>query len=190
MSKYDRPERLKFCLEQREVYDPKAFYLSNHPDWVHLGSNVMLHEGVLFTDGFGYARDEDGNWLWIPHSGGCIIDDDVDIFPMTTINRGTIKNTFIGKGTKIDHHCHIGHNSSIGENCIICAGVIICGGVSIGDNVWIGPGSKILNKKTVGNDCYIAMGSNVVNDIPEHCMVKGNPAKSEYRDELPHNKIG
>jgi len=189
-SPYDNPERLDFCKKQRVVYGWIPMIRSNLPAFVKIGVEVSIHEGVMFTEGFGYARDKDGRWLHIPHVGGVSIGNNVDIYPGTTINRGTVNDTVIGSGTKIDHKCHIGHNSRIGENCIICAGVIICGSVVIGDGVWISPGSTIRNKIVVGNDVFIDDNTNVVKNIPDHNYAKGNPVRFEYRDELPHNKIG
>lgn len=190
---YDRPERLEFALSQREIYkeEPSIHQTVLIPVWVTIGKRVTIHKGVMFTTGFGYARLPDGNWIHIPHTGKVIIGDDVDIHPYTTINRATVDTTTIGKGTKIDHHCHIGHNSHIGENCIITANVTLCGSVVIGDNVWIGVGSTIRNKIKVPNNTYIGNMSNVVNDFREEGMlIYGNPAKGLEAKFLPHNKIG
>ena len=187
---YDRPDRLEFCKKQRAVYGWVPMVRSPLPPFVKIGVEVTIYEGVMFTEGFGYARDKDGRWLHIPHTGGVSIGNNVDIFPGTTVNRGTVNDTTIGHGTKIDHHCHIGHNSRIGDDCVICAGVIICGSVVIGDNVWIGPNSTVKNKVLIGNDCYIGQGSNVLRDVKHHHIAYGNPARSEYREHLPHLKIG
>jgi UDP-3-O-[3-hydroxymyristoyl] glucosamine N-acyltransferase len=190
---YDRPERLKFARDQREKHPEKPFihYTVKVPDWVKLGKNVTLHEGVLFTQGFGFARDEKAEWLHIPHIGGVEIGDNVEVFPYTTINRGTKDNTIIEAGTKIDHHCHIGHNTRTGKNCIICAGVVLCGSCTIGDNVWIGVHSTILNGVKVASDTYIGNQSNVVEDITERGkLYYGNPARAHAAKFLPHNKIG
>lgn len=181
-------------MRMRELtgYRPSIHPSLNIPDWVKVGKNVCLHEGILFTEGFGYARDEDGEWLHIPHSGGVVLGHNVDVYFYTTINRGTVDDTVIGDGTKIDHHCHIGHNSHIGQNCIICAGVIIAGSVVIGNNVWIGPGSRILNKVSIASNTYIGQGTNVVKSVKKQGgLVKGNPGVWEDRKgRLPHNKIG
>ena len=192
---YDNPERLEFCKAQRKTYpdQPRVYPDTNIPAWVRMGVNVCIHQGVFFTDGFGYARDENGDWLHIPHVGGIVIGDDVDIYPGTTINRGTAEDniTTIGPGTKIDHHCHIGHNSTIGENCVICAGVIVCGSAIIGNNVWIGPGSIIKNKVYIADNVYIGCASNVVSDITiSNSLVYGNPARVQRNGPLPHNKLG
>ena len=190
---YDRPERLVFAKDQIRKYGkpPETHRLVHVPDWVSVGYGCTIHEGVRFTEGFGYARDKEGKWLHIPHTGGIVIGNYVDIYPDTTINRGTVNDTIIGDGTKIDHHCHIGHNSKIGENCLITAGVIIAGGAIIGDNVWIGPHSSILNNKEVARGCMIGQQSNIVTDfLQEDKLIYGNPAKAYDRLHLFHNKIG
>lgn len=189
---HTNPKRLEFCKEMQKNYpEPKHLIRSKVPGWVRCGRNVRIYEGVLFTQGFGYARDEKGKWLHIPHVGRVIIGDDVDIFPYTTVNRGTLDDTIIGDGTKIDHHCHIGHNSKTGKNCVICAGTVICGSAEIGDNVWIGVHCTILNKARIASDTYVGNQSNVVDDITkEGTLVYGNPARCHAKEHLPHNKIG
>ncbi len=173
-------ERLKFTREQREKYPREPFIHPSVkiPDWVKIGKNVTIHENcTIGSEGFGYEKDENGKWLHIPHIGQLIIKDDIEIFPGTNIDRGTVNNTIIGKGTKIDHHCHIGHNVQIGENCIITAKVIIGGSTKIGNNVWIGPNSTIMDHITVGDDVYIGAQTNVIKSVESGVVVVGNPAK-------------
>jgi len=147
-------------------------------DGVVIGKNVIIYPNcAIGFDGFGHYKGEDGAFHNFPHYGNAIIGDDVEIFPFTNIDRGTLGNTVIGKGTKIDHHCHIGHNVKIGEKCIITAGVIIAGSATIGDNVWIGINSSIRDGVKIGNEVFIGMGSVVVKDVPKGIVVYGNPAK-------------
>ena len=173
-------KRLKFCLEMRGKYPETAgIHLSvTIPDWVIIGKNVSIHEGVTIgSQGFGFEKDQDDNWLHIPHIGKVIIGDDVEIFEGTNICRGTVNDTIIGKGTKIDALCHIGHNVVIGENCIITAHCMI-GGCVIGNRVWVGPNSSIIQKVKIADDVLIGMGSNVVEDILQPNTVwAGNPAR-------------
>lgn len=173
-------ERLKFALEQRKKYprEPMIHPTAIVHDWVKLGKNVSVHEYcTIGTEGFGFVKDDSGKWLHIPHSGQVVIGDDVEIFAGTNIDRGTVDDTIIGKGTKIDHHCHIGHNVQIGENCLITAKVVIGGSSKIGNNVWIGPHTTILNKVSVGDNVYIGSHTNVINDIGNDVVVVGNPAR-------------
>jgi UDP-3-O-[3-hydroxymyristoyl] glucosamine N-acyltransferase len=121
---------------------------------VHLGHRVVVQPGaVLGSLGFGYARDpQTGEHLLFPQQGSLIIEDDVEIGANTTIDRGALGETRIGRGTKIDNLVHIGHNCIIGKNVVIAAqvglsgsctiddNVIIAGQVGLGDHVHIGPG--------------------------------------------------
>ena len=173
-------ERLKFAKKQREAHPQKPFIHPsvNIPDWVKLGKNITIHENcTIGTEGFGFAQDVNGKWLHIPHIGQVLLEDDVEIFAGTNIDRGTVDNTIIGKGTKIDHHCHIGHNVKIGKNCLITAMALIGGSSTIGDNVWIGPNSTILDHITIGDNVYIGAQTNVIKSVEDNVVVVGNPAR-------------
>ena len=160
-------------------------------DCVKLGENVTVHEYcVIGSQGFGFVRDYNGEWLHIPHIGGVVIGNDVEVFAFTNIDRGTVGDTVVGNGTKIDHHCHIGHNSRIGEFCVITAMVVVCGSAIIGDNVWIGPNSAIMNGVRVGDGAYIGMGTNVIDAVPDGAVVVGNPGRVIRIGDQPHIKVG
>ena len=151
------------------------------------GDNLIIHKKcTIGTQGFGFVRDKNGKWIHIPHVGGIIIGDNVEIFPGTNVDRGTINNTIIGNDVKIDHMCHIGHNSIIGDNSIITANVTICGSAIIGKNVWIGVGSKILNKITIGDNVYIGLGAVIIKDVPNNAVVVGNPGRIIRIGDQPH----
>ena len=137
-----------------------------------LGNRVMVHSGaVLGADGFGYVRDNrTGAYTQFPQQGTLVIEDDVEIGANTTIDRGALKQTKIGRGTKFDNLVHVGHNCEIGEDVILVSGVgisgsctvgngaVIAGQVGIGDHAHIGPGvilggqAGVLSGKTVTND--------------------------------------
>jgi UDP-3-O-[3-hydroxymyristoyl] glucosamine N-acyltransferase len=119
-----------------------------------LGNRVVVHSGaVLGADGFGYVRDaKTGAYTQFPQQGTLVLEDDVEIGANSTVDRGALKETRIGRGTKIDNLVHVGHNCEIGENVILVAltgisgsssvgkGAVIAGQVGIGDHVKIGPG--------------------------------------------------
>lgn len=176
-------KRLEFFLQQREKYPERLIPFIhpsvNIPDFVKLGKNVTIHECcIIGAEGFGYERLESNELIHVPHIGGIVIGDNVEIYPMTIIDRGTVNDTIIGEGTKIDKNCHIGHNSIIGKNCIICSGALICGSVKIGDNVWVGPHSTIINKATIANNVYIGIHTNIIADVlKEGAKMVGNPAR-------------
>jgi UDP-3-O-[3-hydroxymyristoyl] glucosamine N-acyltransferase len=107
---------------------------------VRLGDRVIVHAGaVLGSDGFGYVRDEsNGRYEKFPQIGKLEIEDDVEIGANSTIDRGALDTTLIGRGTKIDNLVHIGHNCRIGKNVIIAAQTGLSGSVTIDDNTVIG----------------------------------------------------
>jgi UDP-3-O-[3-hydroxymyristoyl] glucosamine N-acyltransferase len=121
---------------------------------VTLGDRVVVHAGaVLGADGFGYVRDRGtGEYTQFPQQGTLVIEDDVEIGANTTIDRGALDETRIGRGTKLDNLIHIGHNCSIGRDVVIAAqtgisgssavgdGAILGGQVGMGDHAMVGPG--------------------------------------------------
>ena len=137
-----------------------------------LGDRVIVHAGAaLGADGFGYVRDKaTGAYTQFPQQGTLVIEDDVEIGANTTIDRGALKRTKIGRGTKTDNLVHVGHNCEIGEDVILVAGVgisgscsvgngaVIAGQVGIGDHAHVGPGvilggqAGVLSGKTVTNE--------------------------------------
>jgi UDP-3-O-[3-hydroxymyristoyl] glucosamine N-acyltransferase len=122
---------------------------------VRLGDHVIVHSGaVLGSDGFGYVRDQtSGRYEKFPQVGRLEIEDDVEIGANSTIDRGALDTTRIGRGTKIDNLVHIGHNCQIGEDIVIAAqtglsgsavlenGVVVGGQVGIADHVRIESGA-------------------------------------------------
>jgi UDP-3-O-[3-hydroxymyristoyl] glucosamine N-acyltransferase len=127
--------------------------------------------------GFGFVRNEDRRLLRIPHVGGVIIEDDVEIFPYANVDRGTLVDTRIGRGTKIDHYVHVGHNTVIGEDAVITAGVVTCGSSRVGSRAWVGVGSIVKESTRVGDDTTIGLGSVVLKPVADGETVAGVPAK-------------
>ena len=147
------------------------------------GSVVLMSDNInigpncsIGFDGFGYVRDEDG-WVKFPHKGKVIIEDSVEIGANCCIDRGSLSDTIIHKGVKMDNHVHIAHNVEVGEDTLIVANVFIGGSVKIGKRCWIGPNVCIRDNITIGDDCMIGMGSVVTKDIPSGKVVYGVPAK-------------
>lgn len=104
-----------------------------------IGDNVILHAGVVVgADGFGYVKDENGEYVKFPQIGTVVIEDNVEIGASTCIDRGALGETRIGEGTKIDNLVQVGHNVSIGKRCVIAAQTGISGSVTIEDDCVIG----------------------------------------------------
>jgi len=122
-----------------------------------IGDRVIVHAGaVLGSDGFGYVRDRDGHYEKFPQVGRLVIEDDVEIGANTTVDRGALDETRIGRGTKIDNLVHVGHNCQIGEDVVIAAqtglsgSIVIESGVVLGGQVGIGEHARICEGVMLG----------------------------------------
>lgn len=145
---------------------------------VRIGKNCCIKSGaVIGEEGYGYF-ESDGKFQRVFHSGSVEIEDNVDIGANTCIDKGTIQNTKIGEGSKIDNLCHIAHNVQIGKNVSIVAGVIVAGSTSISDNAYIAPGAIIRNQLSIGKGGIVGMGSVVTRDTKECMVYTGVPAKT------------
>lgn len=143
-----------------------------------IGNNVIIHPGArIGQDGFGYAPGPKPGMIKIVQIGRVIIQDHVEIGANTTIDRGTMDDTVIGEGTKIDNQVQVGHNVRIGRHCGIVSGVGIAGSTRIGDGVMIGGASGINGHITIGDGVQIAAMSGVVSDIPAGEKYGGIPAR-------------
>jgi UDP-3-O-[3-hydroxymyristoyl] glucosamine N-acyltransferase len=146
-------------------------------DGTKIGRNVKIYPGVVIgSDGFGYYRI--GKELEaLPHIGTVVIGDRVEIGALTMIDRGTIGNTVIGDGTKIDNSVHIAHNVKIGKNVIILAQVGIAGSCELEDNVVIAGQVGIADHVKIGKNAVVAAKSGVAKDVKAGEVVFGYPAE-------------
>ena len=163
-----------------------------------IGSNTILRNSVIKDNvtildncvigkkGFGFFPSQSKN-LRYPHIGIVIINENSEIGCGSTIDRGSLSNTEIGKNTFLDNQIHIAHNVKIGENTIIAGQVGIAGSSIIGNNVKIGGQAGISGHLRVGNNVEIGGGSGVIKDIPDNTKVMGYPAKS-IREFLKDNR--
>ncbi|ODS09945.1 UDP-3-O-(3-hydroxymyristoyl)glucosamine N-acyltransferase [Vibrio scophthalmi] len=148
-----------------------------------IGSNCLIESNVsIGCPGFGYYKDNNGNLKNFPHIARVVLDDNITIGSNTTIARGGLTDTKIGKWSKVDNQVHIAHNVDIGQNVMIAAGATICGSVTISDDSWIGPNSLISDGIFVGQSSYISLGSTVVKDVKQGEKVTGYFA-------VPHRKF-
>ncbi|MEM9029451.1 MAG: UDP-3-O-(3-hydroxymyristoyl)glucosamine N-acyltransferase [Pseudomonadota bacterium] len=142
-----------------------------------IGDRVILHPGVrLGQDGFGFAMGPQGH-LKVPQVGRVVVQDDVEIGANTAADRGAIKDTIIGAGTKIDNLVQIGHNVVIGRNCVIVAHGAIGGSTVLGDFVVMGGNVSVAGHLSVGAGAQIGGGSQVKDDVPAGARVGGYPAR-------------
>ena len=132
----------------------------------HLGDRVIIHPGCdIGQDGFGYLLSAEGHTK-VPQVGSVVIHDDVEIGSGTRIDRGGIRDTVIGEGTKIDNLCQIGHNCIVGRHCIIVAQSGLSGSVTLEDFVVLGPRTGIIPHITVGKGAITASRSTIYENVP------------------------
>ena len=163
-----------------------------------IGSNTIIRNSLIKNNvkildscivgkhGFGFFPNNNQN-LRYPHMGIVIIDDNCEIGCGSTIDRGSMSNTIIGKNTYLDNQIHIAHNVKIGENSIIAGQVGIAGSSVIGNNVKIGGQAGISGHLKIGNNVEIAGGSGVIKNIADNSKVMGYPAKN-IREFLKDNR--
>jgi UDP-3-O-[3-hydroxymyristoyl] glucosamine N-acyltransferase len=145
-----------------------------------LGDRVILQPGVaLGGDGFGYEWNERGESEKVPQVGDVVIEDDVEIGANTTVDRGRIGSTRIGRGTKIDNLVMIAHNCVIGPNCLIVAQSGVAGGTVFGARVIAMAQSGFAGHLQIGEGAFVAARGGVVEDVPAQARVWGFPAQPE-----------
>ena len=152
-----------------------------------IGDNVIIHPGVCIgQDGFGYVKNNKTYLKKFPHIGKVIVQNDTEIGANSSIDRGSINDTIIGQGTKIDNQVQIAHNVIIGESCAIAGQVGISGSVKIGNNVMIGGKAGIKQHTIIGDNVIIAAGAAVNRSFPSNKKIAGNPAQEIdlYHHEL------
>jgi UDP-3-O-[3-hydroxymyristoyl] glucosamine N-acyltransferase len=148
-----------------------------------IGNRVVIHAGAsIGQDGFGFAVGRHGH-IKVPQIGRVIIQDDVEIGANTTVDRGMMRDTVIGEGTKIDNLVQIAHNVRIGRHCLIVAQSGISGSTEFGDFVSVGGQAGFAGHLHVGAGAQIAAQAGVIADVPPKAKLGGTPARS-FRDWL------
>lgn len=149
-----------------------------------LGNDVVLQNGaVVGSDGFGFAKDEAGQWRKIPQSGPAILGDRVEVQANACIDRASVGATRIGDGAKIDNLVQVGHGSSVDENTLLCSQVGLAGSTHVGKNVILAGQVGVAGHCHIGDGVVAIAQAGLHGDIPAGSMVAGSPA-FEHRQWL------
>ncbi|MCA9596142.1 MAG: UDP-3-O-(3-hydroxymyristoyl)glucosamine N-acyltransferase [Myxococcales bacterium] len=147
-----------------------------------IGARVVIGpNAVIGRPGFGWAPGPEGRVRRIPQLGGVVIEDDVEIGALSTVDAGTLSPTFIGTGAKLDAHVHVGHNVRIHAGCLVAAQVGFAGSVELGEGAIVGGQAGFKDHVSVGAGASVAAKSGVIGDIPAGATVAGFPAVSRWR---------
>ncbi|UZE47206.1 UDP-3-O-(3-hydroxymyristoyl)glucosamine N-acyltransferase [Rhodopseudomonas sp. P2A-2r] len=158
-----------------------------------IGNNVLIHPGCrIGQDGFGFIYGAEGH-LKVPQAGRVLIQNNVEIGAGTSIDRGSLRDTIVGEGTKIDNQVQIGHNVTIGRHCLIAAKCGLAGSLTLGDNVVLGAMVGLNNHITIGDGAQVTAMSGVKDSIPARGRWGGffaKPTKQWFREILAVEKLG
>ena len=142
-----------------------------------LGDNVTLQNGVVIGgDGFGFAKDNEGRWRKIVQSGPAVLEDDVEVQANACVDRASIGETRVGKGTRIDNLVQVGHGSRVGNNTLLCAQVGLAGSTEVGDNVILAGQVGVAGHCKIGDGVIATAQSGIPNDVAAGKVVSGYPA--------------
>jgi UDP-3-O-[3-hydroxymyristoyl] glucosamine N-acyltransferase len=158
-----------------------------------IGNNVLIHPGCsIGQDGYGFVFFGPDGHLKVPQTGRVLIQNDVEIGAGTTIDRGSLRDTVIGEGTKIDNQVQIGHNVTIGRHCLLAAQIGLAGSLTIGDNVALGAKVGINNHLRIGDGAQVTAMSAVKDDIPANGRWGGffaKPTKQWFREIIALERL-
>jgi UDP-3-O-[3-hydroxymyristoyl] glucosamine N-acyltransferase len=158
-----------------------------------IGNNVLIHPGCsIGQDGYGFIFFGPEGHVKVPQTGRVLIQNDVEVGAGTTIDRGSLRDTVIGEGTKIDNQVQVGHNVTIGRHCLLAAQIGLAGSLTIGDNVAIGAKAGLNNHIKIGDGAQIAAMSAVKDEIPAGARWGGHlarPTRQWFRETLALERL-
>jgi UDP-3-O-[3-hydroxymyristoyl] glucosamine N-acyltransferase len=149
-----------------------------------IGNHVVIGcNNTIGNYGFGYEKDEQGEYQALEHLGKVVIRDHVEIHNNTCIDRGVLGVTEIGENVKIDNLVHVAHGVTIGRNSLVIANAMIGGSAKIGADVWIAPSVSLKNQIQIASKTMTGIGAVILKDTQENSVMIGNPATTmeEYK---------
>jgi UDP-3-O-[3-hydroxymyristoyl] glucosamine N-acyltransferase len=142
-----------------------------------LGDRVILQNGVIIGgDGLGFAKRKDGSWYKMVQSGAAVLEDDVEVQANACVDRATVGETRIGRGSKLDDMVLVGHASKVGNNAMLCGQVGLAGSTQIGNGAILAGQVGTAGHLTVGEHSVVTAKSGIPNDVPARAMYSGYPA--------------
>jgi UDP-3-O-[3-hydroxymyristoyl] glucosamine N-acyltransferase len=146
-------------------------------EFCQLGDNVLLQNGaVVGSDGFGFAKDDANRWHKIVQSGNVVVESEAEIQANACIDRASIGETRIGRGSKIDNMVHVGHSCTIGHDTLLCAQVGLAGTTDVGNNVILLGQVGVSGHVKIGDGAIAIAQSGIPHDVAPGAMVSGAPA--------------
>ena len=146
-------------------------------EFCRIGNRVILQNGAIIGgDGLGFAKQKDGTWYKMAQSGPAVLEDDVEVQANACVDRATVGETRIGRGTKLDDLVLIGHASRVGANTMLCGQVGLAGSTKVGSNCILAGQVGTAGHLTVGDGAVITAQSGVPNDVPPRSLYSGYPA--------------
>jgi UDP-3-O-[3-hydroxymyristoyl] glucosamine N-acyltransferase len=146
-------------------------------EYCRIGNRVTIHNGVVIGgDGFGFAKANDGTQFKIPQAGNTVLEDDVEIQTLTSVDRASMGETRVKRGAKIDSLCQIGHSCVVGEDNIICGQTGLAGSTILEENVIMAGQTGSSGHLTIRKNAIVWAQSGVGHDVPEGKIVSGSPA--------------
>ena len=164
----------------RQARIGKNFFAHAHSvvrEHCRLGDNVILQNGaVIGADGFGFAKDDAGHWRKIVQSGPAVLEDDVEVQANACVDRASIGETRVARGTKVDNLVQVGHGSSVGTDTLLCAQVGLAGSTEVGKNVILAGQVGVAGHCRIGDGAVATAQSGIPNDVDDGKTVSGYPA--------------
>src|SRR5215510_4293589 len=158
----------------------KNFFAHAHAvvrEHCRLGDNVILQNGAIVgADGYGFAKNADGDWHKIVQGGPAVIEDEVEIQANACVDRASVGETRVGRGAKIDNLVQVGHGSKVGERTLLCAQVGLAGSTQVGKDVILAGQVGVAGHCHVGDGVIATAQTGIPNDVETGKIVSGYPA--------------
>jgi UDP-3-O-[3-hydroxymyristoyl] glucosamine N-acyltransferase len=142
-----------------------------------IGNDVILQNGAIIgADGYGFARDNTGEWHKIVQSGPAVLEDEVEVQANACVDRASIGETRIGRGAKIDNLVQVGHGSRVGSNTLLCAQAGLAGSTEVGNNAVFAGQAGSAGHCRIGDGVVVTAQSGILKDVPAGKVMSGSPA--------------